>query len=206
MQTIKKLKLSLIVGAVTMSLMAGHAVAMDSATAIATNKAECDALMAAIAQEQNKYIGSYLPQSNPGQAISQNSCLMGILNTRINIGTFFNMTNLLDNFLRMAEGAACNAANQAISGAVGSVNQSIGGSLSLPYAGTVGSVGIGTTQSGGSLVNTSGYVNGQAVNNQNAMTVYQQTPGTIAQRTASTAQGAQGTASGVWDKVKSFWQ
>ena len=201
MQTIKGFKIRVIASAMALSLMAGQSIALD-----ATYQADCEDAQARMNREKNAYIQSYIPRSNPGQAISQNSCLMGILNTRINIGTFFNMSNLLDNFIKMAEGMACNAANQAISGAVGSVNQQIGGSLNVPYAGNVGSVGVGTTQSGGQVVQTSGYVNGQQVNNQNAAAVYQQMPGAMVQSTATTAQGAQGTATGVWDKVKSFWQ
>lgn len=106
-----------------------------------------------LAKKQAEYIANTPKPAN--EFFSTQTCLDSILNTRINIFTSGGLDSILGTIIDQAKNKACSVVMGSWNEAINKANQTIGANVSLPYAGNILGVNVGTGI-GGQPVNING--------------------------------------------------
>jgi len=111
--------------------------------------AQCDALQQEGVTAVRDSIERRIPFEDPMKAMANISCLDAILNTRLSLGMFFDLSSIIDKLIQKA----CDRVLDAWSPVASRLNNDLGGEIRFPYG--VGSASSGVrTSAGGSGGNT----------------------------------------------------
>lgn len=132
---------------VAAALFAAHLATMTVAVQAQTAEMDCIQLKYASEVASKQALENQIPMINPSMVLSQLSCIDNILNTRVNIGIFFNIDSIINSLIGQAINRICNAVNSQWDRLMSNVNSQLNltgvNRIQFPYGSGGINIGFG---------------------------------------------------------------